>query len=148
MPTDSGCCQGAQDEGNLASSTTATKRRGVAGDIATRLIFLRTAVLLRWMHCQIKGLIMWWTERDLNPRPQRCQRCDHTKLIYPPKHKKGITHTKNKQKAFKHYLSPRHTQHIKEVVVNVHAATTTTSKANSTPSNKTSIKEVVATEPR
>jgi post-segregation antitoxin (ccd killing protein) len=26
----------------------------------------------------------WWTGRDLNPRPQRCQRCDHTKLIYPP----------------------------------------------------------------
>ncbi len=27
----------------------------------------------------------WWTGRDLDPRPQRCQRCDHTKLIYPPK---------------------------------------------------------------
>jgi hypothetical protein len=26
----------------------------------------------------------WWTGRDLNPRPQRCQRCDHSKLIYPP----------------------------------------------------------------
>ncbi len=37
----------------------------------------------------------WWTGRDLNPRPQRCQRCDHSRLIYPPKHlpnKKTIKH--------------------------------------------------------
>jgi post-segregation antitoxin (ccd killing protein) len=27
-----------------------------------------------------------WTGRDLNPRPPRCQRGDHSKLIYPPKH--------------------------------------------------------------
>ncbi len=26
----------------------------------------------------------WWTGRDLNPRPRRCQRRDHSKLIYPP----------------------------------------------------------------
>ena len=25
-----------------------------------------------------------WTGRDLNPRPPRCQRGDHTRLIYPP----------------------------------------------------------------
>jgi hypothetical protein len=25
-----------------------------------------------------------WTGRDLNPRPPRCQRGDHSKLIYPP----------------------------------------------------------------
>ena len=27
---------------------------------------------------------VWWTGRDLNPRLPRCQRGDHTKLIYPP----------------------------------------------------------------
>jgi post-segregation antitoxin (ccd killing protein) len=27
---------------------------------------------------------VWWTGRDLNPRPPRCQRGDHSKLIYPP----------------------------------------------------------------
>ena len=26
-----------------------------------------------------------WTGRDLNPRPRRCQRRDHSRLIYPPK---------------------------------------------------------------
>jgi hypothetical protein len=26
----------------------------------------------------------WWTRRDLNPRPPRCQRGDHTRLIYSP----------------------------------------------------------------
>ncbi len=25
----------------------------------------------------------WWTGRDLNPRPQRCQRCDHSKADLP-----------------------------------------------------------------
>ena len=27
---------------------------------------------------------LWWTGRDLNPRPRRCQRRDHSRLIYPP----------------------------------------------------------------
>ena len=26
-----------------------------------------------------------WTGRDLNPGPPRCQRGDHTRLIYPPR---------------------------------------------------------------
>jgi hypothetical protein len=26
----------------------------------------------------------WWTERDLNPRLPRCERGDHTELIYRP----------------------------------------------------------------
>lgn len=27
---------------------------------------------------------IWWTGRDLNPRPPRCQRGDRASLIYPP----------------------------------------------------------------
>jgi post-segregation antitoxin (ccd killing protein) len=27
----------------------------------------------------------WWTSRDLNPGPPRCQRGDHARLIYSPK---------------------------------------------------------------
>jgi hypothetical protein len=27
----------------------------------------------------------WWTGRDLNPRLPRCERGDHTELIYRPK---------------------------------------------------------------
>jgi hypothetical protein len=26
----------------------------------------------------------WWTGWDLNPWLQRCQRCDRSRLIYPP----------------------------------------------------------------
>ena len=33
-----------------------------------------------------KTLKTWWTGRDLNPRPRRCQRRDHSRLIYPPIH--------------------------------------------------------------
>ena len=36
-----------------------------------------------------------WTGGDLNPGPRRCQRRDHSRLIYPPKpipNKKAIKH--------------------------------------------------------
>jgi hypothetical protein len=32
---------------------------------------------------------LWWTGRDLNPRLPRCERGDHTELIYRPK-KRGF----------------------------------------------------------
>ncbi len=34
---------------------------------------------------RLQGMNFWWTGRDLNPRPPRCQRGDHARLIYPPK---------------------------------------------------------------
>jgi hypothetical protein len=33
---------------------------------------------------EMDGVRLWWTGRDLNPRLQRCQRCDRSRLIYPP----------------------------------------------------------------
>jgi hypothetical protein len=48
---------------------------------------------------------IWWTGRDLNPGPPRCQRGDHTRLIYPPK----VWHLKAEayEKSYKRFLEVR-----------------------------------------
>ena len=40
----------------------------------------------------LREIVLWWTGRDLNPRPRRCQRRDHSRLIYPPS--LGFTYSK------------------------------------------------------